>query len=107
LQRLSAESENTIRPQTGYVEKPKSRIRRFKVCDLLLSGEDLVRWNSLLVPRWIDFVLSAMEDPWHFGNFVPFAQALWSKTFEVKHQVSQNGEPVGFLVSEHPIFEFV
>jgi hypothetical protein len=88
------------RPQTVDVEKSKPKNRWFKVSDLPLLGEDLVGWSSILVPHWIDWVLSAGDDPWSFGNFVPIAQQLWNDTFESEYQVAQNGEPVGFLVSE-------
>lgn len=80
-------------------------MRHFTLRDLpMVDRADLERWHSLMVPQWIDFVFSAVEDPWRPGDVVQAAQTIWDASFAdselEKYPLAQKGEPVFFLVSE-------
>lgn len=75
--------------------------RRFKILDLPLSAEGLKRWNAVMVPRWMDYVFSVSENPWHPGDLVSDAQNAWDATFAgVEHQLADAGDPVYYLVNK-------
>ena len=79
-------------------EEPRVR-RRFKLSDLPLSNKNLEQWHSLMTPRWIDYVFSDLEDPWHCGDVIDVANNLWKTTFpHIKHEIERDGDPVYSLV---------
>lgn len=76
--------------------------RKFRVSDLPFAkdSDEIPKWNAIMVPLWIDYVLTMSENPWDFGDLVSAAQALWNTTFRVEHELAARGEPVYFLVSK-------
>jgi hypothetical protein len=78
--------------------------RKFRISDLPIAtgpdSDEMAKWNSVMVPRWIDHAFSMSENPWNFGDLVSAAQALWDSTFQIEHKLTARGEPVYFLVSK-------
>ncbi|KAF8315767.1 hypothetical protein F5887DRAFT_929262 [Amanita rubescens] len=78
--------------------------RKFRMSDLPIAAgpdsDEMAKWNSVMIPRWIDHVFSISESPWNFGDLVSAAQTFWDATFHIKHKLAARGEPVYFLLKQ-------